>query len=77
MSVDWRDAEAYMTRNADLNQSLFAKRERLCQAQAHDTKMQTAIQRGRIVGLGAQKCDMSLKRKLDTIMMHPPVSVHW
>ena len=66
-----------MSRNADLNQSLFAKRERLCQAQAHDMKMQTAIQSGRIDGLGAQKCDTMLKRKLDAIMKHPPVSAHW
>jgi len=39
--------------------------------------MEVAIDKGRIYGLGAQKCDMSLKRKLDGIMRHPPVSVHW
>ena len=77
MSVDWDGAAVYMNRNADLNRNLFAKRDRLCQAQAYDTKMEEAIDKGRIYGLGAQMCDMSLKRKLDSIMQHPPVSVHW
>ena len=77
MSVDWDGASVYMNRNADLNPSLFAKRDKLCQAQAYDTKMEVAIDKGRIHGLGAQKCDMGLKRKLNSIMQHPPVSVHW
>ena len=77
MSVDWGSAATYTNRNADLNPSLFAKRDKLCQAQAYDTKVEVAIDKGRIYGLGAQRCNMSLKRKLDSIMQHPPVSVHW
>ena len=77
MSVDWDSAATYMNRNADLNPSLFAKRDKLCQAQAYDVKMEVAIDKGRIYSLGAQRGDMILKRKLDSIMQHPPVSVHW
>jgi hypothetical protein len=77
MSVDWDGAAIYINRNADLNPSQFAKRDKLGQAQAYDTKMEVAIDKGRIYGLGAQKCDISRKRKLDSIMQHPPVSVHW
>ncbi len=77
MSVDYAGAAEYMMRNADLNAQLFSKRDRLCQAQAHDIKMSTAIESGRIFGLASQKCDMGLKRKLNSMMKHPPVSPHW
>jgi len=77
MSVDWDSAAIYINRNADLNPSQFAKRDKLGQAQAYDTKMEVAIDKGRIYGLGAQRCDINRKRKLDSIMQHPPVSAHW
>ena len=77
MSVDWDGAAIYMNRNADLNPSLIAKRDKLRQAPAYDTKMEVAIDKGRIYGLGAQRCDINRKRKLDSIMQHPPVSAHW
>jgi len=66
-----------MAKNARLNKELFAQREMLCQQQAYESKLASAIELGRVYGLAQQKLGMLNKIALNKQWAKSPVTEPW
>ena len=78
MNIDWQTApERFQQgyRDAFLDPGLRRARNELFKAQAHDTKLQRALDEGRLIGLQDQKHRMALRKQLSR--MRIPTSPHW
>ena len=75
--MDWMTASERMNRFARTDTSLARRLNDLSEHQARENKLAFAIESGRVYGLRAQKCDMRLKRELNSDWRRPPVAPSW
>ena len=75
--MDWMTASERMNRFARIDTSLARRLNDLSEHQARENKLAFAIESGRIYGLRAQKCNMLLKRQLNSEWRRPPVAESW
>ena len=61
----WQPAQVHFNKFARIDRNLGQRLRMLSQRQAHDNKLASAIELGRIYGLQSQKYDMILKRQLN------------
>ena len=61
----WQPPQAHFNKFARIDHNLGQRLRMLSQRQAHDNKLASAIELGRIYGLQSQKYDMILKRQLN------------
>ena len=75
--MDWMTASERMNRFARMDTNLTRRLNDLSEHQARENKLAFAIESGRIYGLRAQKCNMLLKRQLNSEWRRPPVAEPW
>ena len=68
----WARGVVNLWRNQDLNPHQFAAHQTLIQEQEKEHKLQDAIQRGRVYGLGSAHYEHIRKQRLEAVLNRRP-----
>ena len=73
----WTGAPDSLWRNNDLNQRRFQRRDAIRRTQARHEKLASAIQGGRVYGLGEEMYQSLRQKELETRVGPHLTSAHW